>query len=107
MSLRSLLNNRANVQTKTSVSNGMGGFTETWANTFSHIPCSIQPKRGNEIIFTDADKVFANYTMYVEDKYTITEANRIVFGTKTFITKFVANTASKDRMLTIDLLQVI
>lgn len=39
----------ATVQRKTEVSDGMGGFTTTWANLYVSIECAVIPMSGDEI----------------------------------------------------------
>ena len=91
----------------TSASDGMGGFTETWA-THLTISGHIRTLSGAERMSADKQTVYATNRLYCESA-DITEKDRVVDGTDTYQIKFVnqkLDLNSTVRFLEIDLLKI-
>ena len=70
------------LQTVTRTADGLGGFTESWANTetFNAILNPMLPKEAKEY---GKDTAIGMYNMYIEvNGRTINEQNRILYGTE-------------------------
>lgn len=80
------LRHRVSIQEKTPVSDGMGGFTETWSaiSGLSSVPAAIWPVSSKERI--DAMKLESEVTHKIRIRYAsgITSKHRILFGIRVF-----------------------
>ena len=80
------LRHRIDIQEETSTSDGMGGFTTTWASIegMGSVPAQIMPLSSKEQL--DAMKLESVITNKIRIRYRdgITSKNRIVFGSRIF-----------------------
>lgn len=82
------------------VSNGFGGYTETWATHIAEYSGVIDQLSGNE--FVKADKTFPGSThILIGDIADITENDRVIFNGKQYDIKNVDNPMNLDRHLEI------
>lgn len=74
------------IQSKTTSSDGMGGFTETWANTYTGVPCRVKADNLNpkELVENDTIKGKQTYTITLAHNQTVNSTQRIVWNTQTF-----------------------
>jgi SPP1 family predicted phage head-tail adaptor len=91
---------RVTVQTAVQVSDGQGGFTETWTDGPT-VWASIEPLKGYERV--QAMQTQSPQTHKITVRYTpdITSASRLKFGTRVFGVKEVLNTEERNRFLVI------
>jgi len=93
------LRHRIAIQTETSVSDGMGGFTLSWANVenMGSVPAAIWPLSAKENL--DAMKLEQQITHKIRIRYQsgITSKNRIVFGSRTFNIISILNYEERNR----------
>lgn len=91
-------------RTVTRTTDGMGGWTEAWADgtafegRLSALPTS-------ERMSEDKVTVYATHRLYCEDM-TITEVDKIMLGSRTFEIKAVRNPSNISHHLEIDLLEL-
>jgi len=84
MSFRSLCNKTVNVSRQTRTSDGAGGYTDEWANAYTAVPCRIQPIGGPERMLYGRDMPVPTHKVFMDGKYTITEKDKLIFGTRVF-----------------------
>ena len=89
------------IQRLTQVSNGMGGYTDTWS-THLTINGRIRPLNGNERLSADKTTLFATHRLYC-DVIDIKESDRVLYNSKIYQVKFVSNVMNFDRHLQVDL----
>ncbi len=91
---------RVTIQSSSRVSDGQGGFVETW-NSGSTVWASIEPKPGNEVF--QASQTMALTTHRIMMRYTseVTDASRIIYGTRVFYVKDVIDVEERGRFLLI------
>lgn len=88
------------VERVTTVSNGFGGYTESWATHIEDYPGIIDQLNGNE--FVKADKTFPGSThILIGEIADITENDRVIVGNKHYDIKNVDNPMNLDRHLEI------
>ena len=80
------LRHRVDIQEQTDVSDGMGGYTNTWSSVsgMGSVPAHIMPLSSKEQL--DAMKLESVITNKIRIRYRagITSKNRIVFGSRIF-----------------------
>lgn len=93
-----LLRHQVDIQSMTSTSDGMGGWTEEWA-TLSTVRAAIWPKRMVEQV--EGEKRTANITHQVRVRYLdgIDEVCRVVFGGRIFEVISVINPEERNKYL--------
>lgn len=84
------MRHKIQIQEKTQVSDGMGGFTETWA-TVNEVWAAIWPVSAKES--RENMRVEANITHNIRIRYRtgIVHAMRVLFGSRTFEIKGLIN----------------
>ncbi|MBN1604619.1 MAG: phage head closure protein [Chitinispirillaceae bacterium] len=83
------------IQTKTSASDGRGGFTETW-NEIGPVWASVDPIRAVKLQEYRSANVNATHLINISAKASITEHNRIRFGTRYFEIQTIENLQERD-----------
>lgn len=75
----------AEVQRLTRVSDGMGGFTETWA-TVATVPCRLAPSGNTPVEQVVAERVTDRvlWTITLPAQTDVTATDRVVVGARTF-----------------------
>jgi hypothetical protein len=69
------------VQTVSRASDGMGGFAETWANTYTSVPCMHSPGGGEAArVIAQQFGVSTVWVTSVAYDQAVATGNRIVFG---------------------------
>jgi head-tail adaptor len=68
----------------TQVSDGQGGFTDTWGTVSASVPCRLDPVRGQEQQVGGAVQPFHTYVLSLEYGAAITAAYRVVVNSQTF-----------------------
>jgi hypothetical protein len=90
-----ILDQTCTIQTLTRTADGVGGFTESWANTYSSVACRLGTNMqasalglvGDREVYPDA------YTLNVANDQTIAEGNRVVAGGITYEVTHVKDTS--------------
>lgn len=95
------------IQRKSEVSDGMGGFVTTWIDV-APIRGTLTNVERNEKFLSDSTRVMS--THYFMTRYnpniTITEADRLAFGTEIYEIVFVDNISKKNRHWEISLRKI-
>jgi SPP1 family predicted phage head-tail adaptor len=98
------LRDRLTIQNVSRVSDGQGGFTETW-NDGTTVWANITPMKGYEKF--QAMQMQTPLTHKIAMRYTseVTTASRLKFGTRVFEVKEVINIEERGRFLAIKALE--
>ena len=88
--LSSEAKHRVVIQTKSSVSDGEGGFTETYTGTATTW-AAISPIRANQQMEYRSIGVDATHLIKLRGNVSINEADRVVFGSRVFEVLTVEN----------------
>ena len=74
------------LQTRTLASDGMGGQTETWANTYTGVACRVSPQQVGRGESIQANQVAAttSWVLTVAYNQTLAETMRCVHGGETY-----------------------
>jgi len=100
------------LQTVTRTTDNMGGWTESWANTET-MKGILKKYRGDERVVSGKENVFRDYLFTVNGKTalraarTITEAQRFLYGSRTFDIVAIDDIATMGNQINIDLLEVV
>jgi head-tail adaptor len=79
-----IMTDTCTIQTVSRASDGMGGFTETWANTYQNVPCRLSPQGGSGRVQGDQFTVVTGWVLDVAYDQAIAAGNRVVLGGDTF-----------------------
>jgi len=101
VSIESLLVSTVNVQAPTETRDAFGGYEESWANSIINMPCRIQPLSGSERFAMGKEGTDITHRLYCVPQ-TITESDRIVFGSRTFGVRAVRDTNELGRLMVVD-----
>jgi len=86
------------LQTPTTVPDGDGGFTTTWATLLANVPAEIKPAGERDLERTIASTVQSTATHIVTIRYLagVTTQTRVLFGAREFSVTGVANPQERD-----------
>ncbi len=94
------LRHRVAIQRKTRVSDGQGGYTETWATVTNGAVCaSIEPASSKEVFHAHQLNHLVTHKIVCRFLSGVTSADRVVFGTRAFNIRSVLNPLERNRML--------
>jgi hypothetical protein len=79
-----MLPSTCSIQTLTRTSDGMGGFTNSWANTYTSIPCKLSAGPGPTAEYGAQFQVHSEWTLSVAFDQAIVGGNRVVLNSDTF-----------------------
>ena len=96
------MRDRITVQRQTTVADSYGGRSKTWAAVYTNIAAKVQAVRGAETEQAGRRLTTETYIVTINRGYTITSADRIIWGTKTLNISTVQNRDGRDRRLTIE-----
>lgn len=95
------LRHTISMQTQTDITDGMGGFTTSWANVsgMGSVRAAIWPLKSNESL--DAMKIEHVITHKIRIRYRsgVTTKHRILFGSRTFNVISILNPDERNIML--------
>lgn len=94
------LNKRLTIQTVARVSDGQGGFTETWSDG-STVWASIEPMKAYERFQAHQMAVPVSHKIVMRYSSTVDESVRLKYGTRIFNIKEVINVDEANRFLKI------
>jgi len=100
MSIEGLLVSRVTVQTPAESRTATGGYSETWGNAIINMPCRINPVSGSESFSMGKEGAIISHKLYCIPA-TITESDRVVFGSRTFRIVEVRDTDELGRLMVI------
>ncbi len=95
------MKHRIAIETKTRVTDGMGGGTITWAN-FSTVWSKIEPRSANETFWAKHLEHRVTHKITIRYLAGVTSEMRIVFGARVFQIKGVRNLEERNRWLVLD-----
>jgi SPP1 family predicted phage head-tail adaptor len=73
------------IQTKTSASDGMGGWTDTWSNTYTSVSCRLAPMSpGDESLQAEQLAMGTGWVLTIAHNQVIAETNRVVHDSETY-----------------------
>lgn len=74
------------LQTKTETSDSMGGWTESWANTYTSVECRLAPMQSMRVEALEADQLTAasRWILTVHHDQTINVEMRVVHDSVTY-----------------------
>lgn len=73
------------IQRRTLTSDGMGGWTESWANTYTNVACRVDAERAGPELSADGRIVSVEaYLLTVKYNQDIQPEDRIVYGTDNY-----------------------
>lgn len=93
--IEGLLPDTCTIQTLTRASDGMGGWTETWADTYTSVPCRIWQKSGNEREVGDQGAEVTRWVLTVAYDQAIDATMRVVHDGRTYQVNDVNDTGSE------------
>ena len=82
--IEELLPDTGNILEKTQVSDGQGGFTDSWGTATADVACRVDAQKGDESLSADRQKPFNEYMLTLPHGTTIMTANRFEHGSNTY-----------------------
>jgi len=107
MSLANLYNVTFDIARPSDVSDPFGGHTAVFNIIETGKKCALQRKSASEIIFSDRETVWANYTLYCDSGLDIIAGDHIVVGSRSFDVKSVENVNQFNLYLEVELLEIV
>jgi SPP1 family predicted phage head-tail adaptor len=89
------------LQSTTSVSDGMGGATETPLVVAANIPARVEPLQGNELLRAQQTGMIRPHRFTLRYRPGVTGAETILYDGRTFDIKSIADPEEKHRELII------
>lgn len=93
--IEDLLPDTCTIQTVTQSSDGMGGWTESWANTHTGVPCRVWRKEGNEREVGDQTAEVTRWVLTVAWDQAVDATMRVVHAGHTYQVNDVNDTGSE------------
>ena len=90
MSVESLFNSNATLETRTQTLDAFGGIKESFA-TFSTFTCRIQPTKADEQNLYNREGQVVNAKAYVSSTLSANVTDRVVFNDRTFLIRGIIN----------------
>ncbi len=86
----------ATLQTAAATTDGMGGFTLVWSNTYTNVACRLSPlvSARSEEVEGDQVTAFSRWVLSVAHNQTINEEMRVVHDSQTFEIESLEDTHS-------------
>ena len=79
-----VLPDKGYILTLTQVSDGQGGFTDTWGTASAYTKCRLDYMTGTEAVFGGALKPYSGWNLTVPYNTSITQANRFSLNGDTY-----------------------
>lgn len=96
------LRHRVSVQSRTRVSDGQGGYTETWATVTNGATfAKIEPASSQEVFRANQLKHVVTHKVTIRFLDGITSAHRVVFDGRAFNVRSVLNPGERGRVLSL------
>ena len=85
LSAESYLPDTATIQTVSLASDGMGGMTPTWSNTYTGVACRLAPLSSkDEAMVGDQPAATTRWVLTLHHDQAIAEKNRVVHASETY-----------------------
>ncbi|WP_435007991.1 phage head closure protein [Tundrisphaera lichenicola] len=98
------LRHKVVIQSVSQVTDGQGGFTETWADGAT-VWCSITPIKAYERVQAMQMQTPVSHKIVMRYRSDVTTANRLRFGSRVFEVKEAINVEERGRILQIKALE--
>lgn len=85
------LNKRITIQAPTKVSDGMGGFTNSYTAVASSIPAAIWPVSANDIIQANSTTMLVTHRIRIRYRSVLKTSWRVKFGTNYYTIVSILN----------------
>lgn len=74
------------IQTVTRTSDGQGGYTDSWANTYTSVACRLAPEQGKYVESLEGEQltVITSWVLTVAYNQALDETMRVVHGSETY-----------------------
>lgn len=82
--LASVLRHRVTIQTATITLDGEGGDLQTWTDTITNAPASVDPIQARQQYLNRAVNVDATHVIKMRGDVTVVETQRIKWGSRVF-----------------------
>jgi len=106
MTLGSLLNTTVTVERPAQTRGVYGEMVESFAY-HATLSGRLQHKNGREMMFSDKNTLFSDYTLYVDPNADVSIKDRVIHGSQKFEVKAVdPNHDNKDVYMKVDLLEI-
>jgi len=81
-----ILDQTCTIQTLTRTADGVGGFTEAWANTYTSVPCrlGVSKRSGALVVQGERGNYPDAFTLNVANDQALTEGQRVIVGGITY-----------------------
>jgi SPP1 family predicted phage head-tail adaptor len=99
-SLAAKLRHRVTIQSASQLSDGQGGFTETWTDG-GEVYASIEPAKGYEKVQAMQMQTHVTHKIVMRYRTDVTTQSRLKFGTRIFWVKEVLNPKEENKTLEI------
>jgi len=106
MSLAHLFNISVDVKRPTITQGTYGEQVKTWATIISGVMGRLQRKGAREIIFSDKETVWSDYTFYCDDSVALAATDQISYDGRTFEVRGFDNVNQEDLFQKVDLLEI-
>ena len=104
----SILDSTCTIQVLTRAGDGMGGWPDTWANTYTGVACLMSVPSRAERTDTSGErfKVHSNWILSVHWDQAVAVGNRVIFGSDTFAVVGVEDDQDMRILRQVDLLRI-
>lgn len=96
-----LMRRRVTLQSVTSVSDGMGGTTDTVVAVAQNIPARVEPLQGNELLRAQQTGMQRPHRFTIRYRSDVTGSKTILYNGRTFDIKSIQDPEEKHRELQI------
>ena len=74
------------IQVRSTATDGMGGITETWSNTYTNVPCKLDPVKSMNVLVRLGEQAQTHtpWVLSVDYGQAIGTGNRVVLNGDTF-----------------------
>jgi len=93
--IESLLPDTCTIQALTRTSDGMGGWTDSYANTYTGIACRVWRQEGGELVVGDQGAEVTRWVLTVAWDQPVTATMRVVHAGHTYQVNDVNDTGSE------------
>ena len=95
------LNQRAALQALTLVSDGGGGFSESWT-TFATVWIALAPLTGSDVFGPDRNESQVCYRITLRRRDDVSAGQRVIVGTRSFTIIAVLDSGPQPQLMTLD-----
>ncbi len=107
MSLAHLYDVAFDIERSSDVNDPYGGHTAVFNAIATNKKCALQRKSASEIVFSDRETVWANYSLFCDSGLDIIAGDHVTVGTRTFDVKSADNVNEADLFKQVELLEIV